>query len=211
MNLPDRCSGRGDDNENNGMCETCAEVSSHFPLQEIVRHPYIFPCAASVDVFEAISKRKGARELFRKESADCLFTFLEDCFKEFSIKDGPKETAELSHRLANFGVRWSDSEDKGIWYLTMSDIEYLDRLIAVGFDPRAVPKNILYDFLLIAEDNRQFDIYAKSTFDAFVARGFAFDEADLIVLDERMEPALKDLPALIRGGGGGGETGAGSR
>ena len=33
----------------------------------------------------------------------------------------------------------------------------------------------------------------------FVARGFALDEADLIVLDERMEPALKYLPALIRG------------
>ena len=51
----------------------------------------------------------------------------------------------------------------------------------------------------IGADDRQFDVYAKSTFDALVARGFAFDESDLIVLDERMEPALKDVPALIRG------------
>ena len=45
----------------------------------------------------------------------------------------------------------------------------------------------------IGADDREEDVFAKSTFGALVARGFAFDEADLIVLDERMEPALKDL------------------
>ena len=202
-NLPNLCSGRGDDNENNGMCETCAEVSSFFPLQEIVEHPYCFPCVKEIDVYEKVSKRKGARELFRKDSDDYLSEFLEGCFKEFPIEDGPKEKVELRRRLAKFGVEWGDSGNKGIWYLTMSDIECIDRLIAVGFDPRTVPKNTFYGILgilSIANDDRQYDIYAKSTFDALVARGFAFDEADLIVLDERMEPALKDLPALIRKG-----------
>ena len=62
-----------------------------------------------------------------------------------------------------------------------------------------VPDDILYDGIQIGRYGRQFDAFAKSTFDALVARGFALDEADIIVLDERMEPALKDLPALIRG------------
>jgi hypothetical protein len=81
----------------------------------------------------------------------------------------------------------------------MADIDYLDRMIAVGFDPRAVSKEDLYEGMRIGLDDREFDAFAKSTFDALVARGFSLDEADLIVLDERMEPALKDLPALIRG------------
>ena len=51
----------------------------------------------------------------------------------------------------------------------------------------------------IGHDGRPFDVFAKSTFDALVARGFAFDEADLIVLDEKIEPALKDLSARIIG------------
>ena len=52
----------------------------------------------------------------------------------------------------------------------------------------------------IGTDDREDDVFAKTTFDALVARGFAIDEADVIVLDERMDPALKDLvPAFIRG------------
>ena len=61
--------------------------------------------------------------------------------------------------------------------------------------PRTLSNERLYG--MVGVDN----VFAKSTFDALVARGFALDEADLlvIVLDERMEPALKDLSALIRG------------
>ena len=52
----------------------------------------------------------------------------------------------------------------------------------------------------IGTDDRKDDVFTKTTFDALVARGFAIDEADVIVLDERMEPALKDLvSAFIRG------------
>ena len=90
-------------------------------------------------------------------------------------------------------------EEKDIWYLTMHKLNDIDRLIAVGFDPRAVSKESLYDSMQIGGDDRQYDVFAKSTIDALVARGFALDEADLIVLDERMEPALKGLPAMIRG------------
>ena len=81
----------------------------------------------------------------------------------------------------------------------MHDLDYLDRLIDVGFDPRAVSKESLYGGMYIGYFGRHYDVYAKSTFDALVTRGFAFDEADLIVLDERTEPALKDLSTLIRG------------
>ena len=61
-------------------------------------------------------------------------------------------------------------------------------------------KEDLYGTMGIGTDDREDDVFAKSTVDALAARGFAIDEAGLIVLDERTEPALKDvLPALIRG------------
>ena len=191
------CSRRGearDDTNSEGMCATCRDVCSYFPLQEIFHEsPWFCECAERMDVFEKISKRKGARELFRKESFHYLPHFVDRHLEEFSIEE---ETLRL--RLAGLGMSCGD-EDKGVWYLTMSKINELDRLIAVGFDPKAILKERLYDGMNIGRDGRQFDVFAKSTFDALVARGFALDEADLIVLDERMEPALKDLPALIRG------------
>ena len=66
----------------------------------------------------------------------------------------------------------------------------LDRLIAIGCEPGATSKEDLDKILSIGRDGRK---HKKKTFDALVARGFALGEADLIVLDERMEPALKDL------------------
>ena len=102
----------------------------------------------------------------------------------------------MRRKLADLGVR---VEEPRVCFIETSDLNELDRLIAVGFDFNMLSKEDLYGIMDIGADDRQFDVYAKSTFDALVARGFAFDESDLIVLDERMEPALKDVPALIRG------------
>ena len=77
-------------------------------------------------------------------------------------------------------------------------MEELDRVISLGFDPKAVCKADLYRDFSIGEDERTYDVLAKCTFDALVSRGFAFDAKDLIVLDERTGPGLKRLPALIR-------------
>ena len=68
----------------------------------------------------------------------------------------------------------------------------LDRLAAIGCEPIAISKEDLDKILKIGRDDRKHDVFTKSAFDALVARGFALDETDLIVLDERMEPALKD-------------------
>jgi len=197
-----RPDGAGDDTNSKGMCATCRDVCLYFPLQTILfswkKIVGFCQCAEEIDVFEALSKRKGAREVFRKASDNVLPEILvQVLIKEFPIERHPKskEKAALSRKLADFGMR---CEGKATQYLTMSAITHLDRLIALGFDPRSVSKANLYREMGIGGDLRMFDVYAKSTFDALVSRGFALDEADLIVLDERMEPALKDLPALMR-------------
>ena len=187
------CSRRGDagdDANSEGMCAICRDVCSYLPLDEIIEQPYFCECATNIDVLEAISKRKGAEDVFRKDS-DYLPDFIDGRLKDFAVGE-----EALRRRLADFGMT---CDDKDTWYLTMAGINDIDRMIAIGFDPRAVSKESLYKGMQIGLDDRQYDVFAKSTFDALIARGFALDEADLIVLDERMEPALKDLPALIRG------------
>ena len=190
------CSGRADGetaNSSKGMCTICRDVCSYFPLNEIIHYPYFCECVKEIDVYEKVSKRKGARKIFRNCSNEHLPNFADDRLNEFTIQG-----EALRRRLTDLGMSCGD-ENKHIWYLTMDGINDIDRMIAVGCDPRSVSKEILYEGMQIGRYDRQFDVFAKSTFDALVARGFAFDEADIIVLDERMEPALKDLPALIRG------------
>ena len=186
----------GDDNNSKGMCTTCKDVCSYFPLQDIIQYPYFCECAEYIEVYEIASKRKGGREMFRKRSHELSF-FVNESFAVFELKNDKSDEEEaLRRRLADLGM---SHEDKEIWYLRKSDLVDLDRRIAVGYNPRSVSKETLYEVLQIGRSGREFDVFAKSTVDALVARGFALDEADLIVLDERMEPGLKDLPALIRG------------
>ena len=84
-------------------------------------------------------------------------------------------------------------------YLTVDALERLDDLIGAGFDPMSISREDLYSRFNIGTERRTFDVFAKAAFDALVSRGFAFDENDVIVLDETKEPALSKIPELIRG------------
>ena len=179
------------------LCETCADICSCFPLQNFMQHPYFCRCASEFVVLENVAKREGSREAFRKASSDLSSYFLDEYFHAHLLENAEsKEEEALRHRLTDLGVR---TGEPCVCYLNTSNLIDLDRLIAVGFDPKMIPKNDLYEMMIIGEDSREHDVFAKSTFDALVARGFAFEEADLIVLDERTEPALKELSARIRG------------
>ena len=189
------CQGNGN-RSGDTLCETCADICSCLPMQEIVQQPYVCNCAEESVLFEAIAKREGARKVFRDCSELRLNEFLWIHRRRHTVNNTEAEEEVLRRRLADRGVR---AEEPRVCFMQTSDLVNLDRLIAVGFDPKMLSKEDLYGIMDIGADDRQFDVYAKLTFDALVARGFAFDESDLIVLDERMEPALKDVPALIRG------------
>ena len=183
----------GDNTNSEGMCVACRDVFSYFPILEIMLEDHIIcNCPHQmIEMYEIISNREGAREIFQKASGARLPAFLEFCLtaNNFVVRE-----EALRRRLADLGMSCGY---KCIYYLTMADINELDRMIAFGFDPGAVSKESLYEELMIGNDDRQCDVYAKSTIDALVARGFPFAEADLILLDERMESALKDLAARI--------------
>jgi len=180
------------------MCANCKDACSCLPLQEIIEHHFRCDGVNQIDTLEAIARRKGAKEIFRAESDYYLPSFLEQRFDTFPIRGAKsKEDEALRCRLADLGVE-SEDPDVDVWFLELYDLIDLDSWIAIGFDPRTLSKERLHGILHIGRDDRANDVFAKSTFDALVARGFAFDEGDLIVLDERMEPALKDLSALIR-------------
>jgi len=141
-------------------------------------------------VLEVIAKREGARDVLRKHSAE-FHSIISVFSHAFLLENAESEEEEaLRRRLADLGVQIDQIEPPRVRYLTTDALDNLDRLIAIGCDPSASSKEDLDEVLTVGRDDR---VFAKSTFDALVARGFALDEADLIVLDERMEPALKDL------------------
>jgi hypothetical protein len=203
---------RGVDATGELYCETCKDVSLHFPLEEIIQPAegaVWCPCANDVvDDFEKVGKRDGARALFRKYSAyyhDIILhvnlgqngfhlwnteTEDDEDLRRRIYGTESKEEEELRFRLADLGV---SSNRPGVFYLDTGLLADIDRLIAIGCDPKAISKEELYSMMDIGRDDRGCDTIAKTTFDALVARGFAFDEADLIVLDERIEPGLDRL------------------
>ena len=121
--------------------------------------------------------------------------FLNDEMRYFKLEGYDPDIAELFLRLTEAGV----GESRRVQYLTFEDLKRLDNLIDVGFDPRSISQEDLYRGFLIGSQRRKYDVFAKVTFDALVSRGFAFDENDVIVLDEKKEPVLSKLPELIPG------------
>ena len=81
-------------------------------------------------VFEAIANREGSREMFRNHSGEYLLETLDDFLHFHSVGN-----EVLRRRLADLGVRIKEPD---LRYVVTSDLEYLGRLIAIGFDPRAV-------------------------------------------------------------------------
>ena len=199
------CSG----GESEEMCESCKEICSYFPPHDIIEHSYFSSCVEDIDVHETIAEREGARKIFRKQSSVEICRFLAPrlygfgvgesnfCFINESNHHEAKEQETLRQRLEDLGVA---PEAQIVRYLQNSTLTLLDRMIAVGFDSSAVSKKDLYMATSIVRDDKLFaNVFAKSTFDALVARGFALDEDDVIVLDERTEPALKDPLEDIEG------------
>ena len=112
-----------------------------------------------------------------------------------------EEKSNLMQRLREAGVRYRFRRHpiELVQYLTEKSLAQLDEVIALGFDPKSISQEDLYEKMDIGNMWRSEDIFTKSTIDALVSRGFAFDEKDLIVLDETKEPALSKIPELIRG------------
>ena len=177
-----------DRNGDEVLCKTCADVCACFPLKEILGPGFFNPCNDDfVEVFEqVIAKREGARDVLRKHSAEFHSIISIQSPRAFLLENAESEEEEaLRRRLADLGVQ---IEPPHVRYLDTDAFDDLDRLIAIGCDPSALSKEVLDEVLTDPWSDCR--VFAKSTFDALVARGFALHEADLIVLDERMEPAL---------------------
>ena len=76
LSLCSRRAEGGNDNNSKDMCSTCRDVCSYFPVDEIIDQPFFCKCAGEIGVYEIVSKRKGAKEIIRKDSYDYLPTLL---------------------------------------------------------------------------------------------------------------------------------------
>ena len=178
-------------------CKHCRKVLKYFPIKDLIKsYETDFTCFGKLEEVTILAERQEFKERCRELSEEYLVSFIRVSLFEFAIKDDG-----LCKRLLNMGVTATDLylQGKGVFvpkelmYLNSDGMAKVDRLIALGFDPKSVSQHYLYDHLMIGISNRRYDVYDKSTFEFLVSRGFPFAEADLILLDKTKEPALKEL------------------
>ena len=183
--------------ENGTACSSCRCIISYFPLADLVRFSSVGECVDEAEYFRLLKKRSGAKELFKKHSAEKLIDFLNDSIEYydwFDEADSHNDAKALTKRIQHQGI----GDTWGAQYLPLSPMRQLDALIDAGFDPKVISKADLYQRFRIGISDRPYDVFAKTTFDALVSRGFHFEETDLIVLDETKEPALKGLSRRVK-------------
>ena len=185
-------------NENGNACSSCRRIISHFPFADLVRFPLVGECVNEAAYLRLLTKRPGAKELIKKYSAEKLTDFLNGSIEYYFSFDAEADCHDdakaLTKRIQHQGI----GDDWSVQYLPLSCMRRLDALIDAGFDPKVISKADLYQRSQIGVSGRSYDIFAKTTFDALVSRGFHFDETDLIVLDEIKEPALKGLSRRVK-------------
>ena len=144
------------------------------------------------EYFSLFKKRKNAKKAMDAVAARKLVQTLREEYYLYLDEEDTEASRALVAKLRNLGV----TGEKQVQFFQKGALKRLDQLISFGFDPKVAPKAAVYDAFLIGEIDREYDVFAKSTFDALVSHGFCLDAADLIVLDEKVEPALKGLPSF---------------
>ena len=171
------------DSTDRGLCRACKGICSYFPLRDAIKRCSLkIGCMkqskALVRSLEIIGNREGAKDIFTEQQNFCcllLLPFLRG-LESFNFDKHPEEGKLLKRVLSN----------RNVLFIPFQELEHLDRMISLGISPMAIPKNAICKVM----HNRS-NVMIKSTFDALVRRGFALDEEDFIVLDERVEPALQ--------------------
>ena len=184
----------GCNNTDRGLCRACKAICSYFPLRDAIKRCSLkIGCMkqskAVVKSLEIIGKRGGAKDIFTQQQNSCcllLLPFLRG-LESFNFHKHPEEGNLLKRVLSNLSFKkYSFSKLPTVLFIPPLELEHLDRMIYLGIAPSAIPKNVICKVM----HNRS-NVMIKSTFDALVRRGFALDEEDFIVLDERVEPALQ--------------------
>jgi len=157
-------------------------------------------CITNFEIYKILCGRASKSETKHLSSPVLVNDVLNLQVKFFPLRGGSTVShsqKELRKRLDEMG--FTAPESTGIQYMTLDGLSKIDDMVELGLDPRDISREELYEDFRVGYEDRSFDVFAKSTFDALVSRGFAFDEKDLVILDEIKEPALSQIPSLIRG------------
>ena len=201
------------------ICARCHAVCVHFPIVNVMSWVDRCKCIGPISYHEAVvDVRQEARELFR-ENEICMAWAVRTLLrmhKGFGLRamggDDWEEKVALQRKLFRLGVIADDfitisgfpgfsifgqakhSAIPCVYYITNRDFARLDRLIAVGFDPSAIQWHTKAARQLSSFSSRA---VVRSTVTKLSSRGFHLPKA--IIVDERVELALKNVPALLKG------------
>ena len=115
----------------------------------------------------------------------------------------PEKDGAFHQQMEELGAWPEDVDDPvlPVKYLTGEQSRDIDDLVKAGFDPAAVSREALCNYLLEPQygGNRCFQLWAKSSFDKLLSLGFDLDAEDFIIIDEKTEPALRNLCGELHG------------
>lgn len=192
------CSDRREDHAN--PCKWCRDICTYFPLRDVIST--INVCLSDIDRFKVMSKRQGCQRFLQSEPCQPITTLLNNMTNFFEVpsEETVSDTGSFWKRLKLLIQQEQLPGDAEVQFIRDASFEALDVLIESGFVlPADVSKYNLYKGIYIGDPSRRYDMWAKSTIDQLMSRGFAFDVLDLILVDDLKEPALKDLRRSIRG------------
>ena len=179
------------------LCNNCCDVCAHLPMEDVISGNWISNCCDSTYdtllVAEEVGKRDGGKDLVH------LTTWYDDHMRDV-FTEGlqylyvSSENKILWQKLLRLGTECDFSGCVTVLYLERWCLDYIDRMLAVGWQPTASHKDQRWSHFLLSLLHNQG--VTKSTFDAFVSRGFPFRKSDCIILDDKVEPALREIPAL---------------
>ena len=165
-----------------------------------------------MELLELLGKRKESKKVFSDLSASYFVDLLIECafFVDVIYLDIDKfdvETRHLLNRIAEAGVDISDESFKvttlidvvddvrpvGFPDTTKYNFCLIDRMIALGFDPKTMPKFFFYDELAL--NFSWGSIIEETTLHSLISRGFPLDPDDFIVIDRNEMNMLAKIAA----------------
>ena len=197
-----------------GPCSFGRNICAHFPIRDVYEaslFPFC-PCSSQMELLELLGKRKESKKVFSDLSASYFVDLLIECafFVDVIYLDIDKfdvETRHLLNRIAEAGVDISDESFKvttlidvvddvrpvGFPDTTKYNFCLIDRMIALGFDPKTMPKFFFYDELAL--NFSWGSIIEETTLHSLISRGFPLDPDDFIVIDRNEMNMLAKIAA----------------
>jgi len=183
---------REEGNVLNHKCKWCRDACKYLPLKDYDYFQSYRLCLSKKIRDEILRHRDGGPNCIKYLKCICLVDAVGD-LKEWHEFDHEFEVDRtLNQKLVEMGLE--EGREGDVQYISSEGLEGLDHVAeSYGITPRDIPKDLFYKQMSFGIEGREWDVWARTTVESLIARGYPIDLEDLIVVDEAQEPALQRI------------------